>query len=72
MNSPYVNQIGRIDNDNMYVQAQKEQVPFSKWYNWISAAISSKYGRRHRKGALSTPTVVVKRTFQTKAKANPN
>ena len=66
LNSPYTNQIGQIESENMWVQAQKEQVPFFKWQNWIRANISAKYAKRRYKAAEGN---AIQRHVQTKMKS---
>ncbi len=37
-----------MNYDKLYLQAQKEQVPFYKWHDWIIASIHSSQTHRYK------------------------
>eukprot|EP00831_Metopus_contortus_P028174 TRINITY_DN2348_c0_g1_i11.p1 TRINITY_DN2348_c0_g1~~TRINITY_DN2348_c0_g1_i11.p1 ORF type:complete len:168 (-),score=28.96 TRINITY_DN2348_c0_g1_i11:82-585(-) len=52
--SPYMNQLGAIKYDALFLQVQKEQIPFFKWQNWINASVHSKLLGHSRRSGPST------------------
>lgn len=43
LNSPYIDNIARVDPSALYTKSKEERIPFNKWYSWIERQVASAY-----------------------------
>ena len=72
LNSPHLNMIAMIDTMALYQNAQKEEVPFFKWANYIEESINKEFFKTMLKNQSVAQKKKKKTNTGTNAKSVPS